>query len=774
MIDKTISHYKILEKLGEGGMGVVYKAQDIKLDRLLALKFLPPQLVASEAEKARFLQEAKAASALNHPNVCVIHDIQEEKGQQFIVMEYVDGVTLRKKFESKPLTVNEAITYAIQIGEALKEAHSQGIVHRDIKSDNIMINSKNQVKVMDFGLAKLKGSLKLTKTSSTVGTLAYMAPEQIQGGEVDARSDIFSFGIVLYEMLTGQLPFKGEHEAAMMYSIVNEDPESLQKYLPDAPGELQHVLNQALEKNPEERYQSIGEMVRELRRIQKHTTKVHHTMTPAKTPEAGTVNDFHLPGKKAPRRSILLSIGIPAVVVSCVVLYFLFLVPRKPIDSLAVLPFVNVGGDPNTEYLSYGIARTLTDNLSQLASLKVKSQLAVSRYKKKDQDPLEIGKELNVYAILTGSVELRDQSIIVTVELSDVNEGNQLWGHTYKKSLSDIYLIQEEISKDVTENLKIRVSGVEERKLTRRYTENAEAYQDYLKGLHFRFIETRESLEKAVSYFQQAIEKEPNHALAYAGLAEAYFLQEWSVPYPDIHKASAAAEKAFELDPTTPEANITLGIIRECHDFDWAGAEQSFRRAIELNPNHWNAHRELGLLLWRTGRLEAAEKEALRSIELQPLSTLTYSLLGSIYSSMGKHQMAVDQFEKAAEIDSGYGAEYLGVEYLALGRYEQARAEFMRVKSPYIACYYAAVDKKGDALKEIQTTRYQLKEPGRSSYLADLYSCIGDKEQAMDQLENLIRINPNNFINLRVLPFISNIQSEPRFIALLKRAGLEK
>ena len=340
--------------------------------------------------------------------------------------------------------------------------------------------------------------------------------------------------------------------------------------------------------------------------------------------------------------------------------------------------------------------------------------------------------------------------------------------------MSDIYLIQEEISKDVTENLKIRVSGVEERKLTRRYTENAEAYQDYLKGLHFRFIETRESLEKAVSYFQQAIEKEPNHALAYAGLAEAYFLQEWSVPYPDIHKASAAAEKAFELDPTTPEANITLGIIRECHDFDWAGAEQSFRRAIELNPNHWNAHRELGLLLWRTGRLEAAEKEALRSIELQPLSTLTYSLLGSIYSSMGKHQMAVDQFEKAAEIDSGYGAEYLGVEYLALGRYEQARAEFMRVKSPYIACYYAAVDKKGDALKEIQTTRYQLKEPGRSSYLADLYSCIGDKEQAMDQLENLIRINPNNFINLRVLPFISNIQSEPRFIALLKRAGLEK
>ena len=280
MIGRTISHYKILEKLGEGGMGVVYKAQDIKLDRLLALKFLPPHLVASEAEKARFLQEAKSASTLNHPNVCTIYDIKEEGEQQFIVMEYVDGVTLRKKFESKPLSPNDAITYAIQIGEALKEAHSQGIVHRDIKSDNIMINSKNQVKVMDFGLAKLKGSLKLTKTSSTVGTLAYMAPEQIQGGEVDARSDIFSFGIVLYEMLTGQLPFKGEHEAAMMYSILNEEPEPIQKYLPELSSEFLHVINRALEKDPNDRYQSVNDMLIDLRRLKRQSTRVVRTSSP--------------------------------------------------------------------------------------------------------------------------------------------------------------------------------------------------------------------------------------------------------------------------------------------------------------------------------------------------------------------------------------------------------------------------------------------------------------------------------------------------------------
>jgi len=335
MIGKTISHYKILEKLGEGGMGVVYKAQDIKLDRLLALKFLPPHLVASEAEKARFLQEAKAASALNHPNVCIIYDIKEEEGQQFIVMEYVDGLTLRQKFESKPLTVNEAISYAIQIGEALKEAHSQGIVHRDIKSDNIMINSKNQVKVMDFGLAKLKGSLKLTKTSSTVGTLAYMAPEQIQGGEVDARSDIFSFGVVLYEMLTGRTPFSGEHEAAMMYSIINEEPEPILKYRPELSSEFIHILNRALEKEPEERYQSVQDMLIDLRRARKESVKISRKSLSdipglekdMKAPEE-VLKTPPPPMKKTSNKKLIF--GVLAVLIVSIVIISFFIFKKKP------------------------------------------------------------------------------------------------------------------------------------------------------------------------------------------------------------------------------------------------------------------------------------------------------------------------------------------------------------------------------------------------------------------------------------------------------------
>jgi serine/threonine protein kinase len=339
MIGKTISHYKILEKLGEGGMGVIYKAQDTKLDRLLALKFLPPQLVASEAEKARFLQEAKAASALNHPNVCVIHDIQEADGQQFIVMEYVDGVTLRKIFESKPLTVNEALTYAIQIGEALKEAHSQGIVHRDIKSDNIMINSKNQVKVMDFGLAKLKGSLKLTKTSSTVGTLAYMAPEQIQGGEVDARSDIFSFGIVFYEMFTGRLPFKGEHEAAMMYAIINEEPEPIQKYRPELSSEFLHVINRVLEKDPDDRYQSMNDMLIDLRRLKKQTTRVVRTSIPEVSvgPGEGSVPSPSAPAQPIKPKSTKYfwgaSVGIVSLLLILLVIRFFISPERRKVSG---------------------------------------------------------------------------------------------------------------------------------------------------------------------------------------------------------------------------------------------------------------------------------------------------------------------------------------------------------------------------------------------------------------------------------------------------------
>src|ERR1041384_4637793 len=418
MIGQTISHFKILAQLGEGGMGVVYKAQDTELDRFVALKFLPQRLTSNEAERARFLQEAKAASALNHPNVCIIYGIDEYQGQKFIEMEYVDGVTLRARVAESPLKISDALSFAIQIGEALNEAHGKGIVHRDIKCENIMLNSKNQIKVMDFGLAKLKGSLKLTKTSSTVGTLGYMAPEQIQGGEVDARSDIFSFGVVLFEMLTGRLPFRGEHEAAMMYSIVNESPESALTFREEVPPEIDRIIRRALEKDPEDRYQHIDDMVSEIRRTQKQSSRVVR-------PEAGAIprpfqSTSHSPvAEPAPvtrsRRTLWIALA-GALVVVCGAAVLLIRRPAetgKPADSsrkmLVVLPFENLGSQ-DQEYFADGITEEITSRLSGLSGLGVIARSSAMQYKKTTKPVKQIGEELGVGYILQGTIrwEKRD------------------------------------------------------------------------------------------------------------------------------------------------------------------------------------------------------------------------------------------------------------------------------------------------------------------------------------------------------------------------------
>ncbi|MDP2885670.1 MAG: serine/threonine-protein kinase, partial [Ignavibacteria bacterium] len=519
MIGQTISRYKILEKLGEGGMGVVYRAEDIQLKRTVALKFLPERVNKDTTAKDRFLQEAQAAASLNHPNICTIYGVEDVDGSLFIVMEYVEGGTLREKLPFAK--IDDAIRIAAQIGEALQEAHSKGIVHRDIKADNIMLTSKGQAKVMDFGLAKLKGALKLTRTSSTVGTLGYMAPEQIQGGEVDHRSDIFSFGVLLFEMLTGKLPFRGEHEAAMVYSILNEQPEPIEKYLPEASSEFLHIFNRALEKDPEDRYQTVHDMVIDLRRLKKDTSRVSRLM-PDIQPFQGSSESATKPSEDTPRRAKKswkwMAVGGIVILVTAVSAILLLWHPKETIDSLAVLPFSHKGDDPNINILAEEIPGALIEKLNGLANIKVRSRSTTLRFRNSEKEPLEFGKELGVHAVLTGSVELRDPFIIVTIELSDVNEGYQLWGpHAYKEKLSDMYLVQEKIAKDVTENLRIKVSGAEQEKLAKRSTENAEAYKNYLLGLHFRYIETPEGTEKAISYFRLALEKDPNHALALAG-----------------------------------------------------------------------------------------------------------------------------------------------------------------------------------------------------------------------------------------------------------------
>ncbi len=786
---------------------MVYKARDTKLDRIVALKFLPQRHTMNESDRARFLQEAKAASQINHPNVCTIYDIKEEENELFIVMEFVYGKTLSEKIfqsshDNAPLPVKEVIDYALQIAEALQEAHSKEIIHRDIKSENIMVNAKNQIKVMDFGLAKLKGSLKLTRTSSSAGTLAYMSPEQIQGGEANARSDIFSFGIVLFEMLTGKLPFRGEHEAAMMYSILNEEPEPIQKYLPDASSDLIHVLNRLLEKIPEDRYQSMAEAVIELRRVQKQSTKVSRTQleeipnrpSGGKIPEAHAI-DQGLPRSKTVRQSQkrirqLVGLGIILVLlVATYIGYISFFDKHQTIDSIAVLPFENVGADPNTEYLSDGITESLMNTLSQLSNLTVMSRSSVFHYKGKEIDPHKAGKELGVKAVLTGRVTQRGDNLLISTELMDVENNSHIWGEQYNRHFSDILTIQEEISKEISRQLSLKLVGEEEKKITKRSTENTEAYQLYLKGRFHWNKRKADHLEKAVDYFNQAIEKDPGYALAYAGLSSTYsLLPEYSGKPPRDFKPKAekAARKAMELDAALAEPHAVLG-YNMANQWEWEGAEREYKRAIELDPNYPTAHHWYGQILEQQGKLEESLSEIKRAQELDPLSPIITGSVGRVLFNMQHYDLAIEQFNKVLELDQNflYVHVFLGLMYAQQNKFDEAISELQKVRqivgavNPYgignLGYVYARAGKKNEAIKALnQLLEFSKKGYTLSVEIAYVYAGLGDKDKAFEWLGKGYNEQNRGLGYLKIDYPWDNLRSDPRYTAMLKKIGLDK
>ena len=801
MIGQRISQYNILEKLGEGGMGVVYKALDAKLDRIVALKFLPHHLVAHEAEQARFLQEARAASALKHPNVCTIYDIKTENDRQFIVMEFVDGTTIKQKLPVQKL--QDALTYALQIGEALHEAHGKGIVHRDIKCENIMVNTKNQIKVMDFGLAKLKGSLKLTKTSSTVGTLSYMAPEQIQGGEVDARSDIFSFGVVLFEMLTGFMPFRGDHEAAVIYSIVNEEPESLLKRRPDISAELDRIIHRALEKDPEDRYQHIDDVVSELRRVQKQSARISRSMV-SEMPAGPSIAihsppreaDQDLPGNVTPveRRSRTrkyFAFGIVLLILGGgIYVYLSFFGRHQSIDSIAVLPFTNAGADSSTEYLSDGITESLINTLSQLTNLSVKSRSSVFRYKGKEIDPKSAGKELGVKAVLAGRVSQRGDDLQISAELVDVSNDNQIWGGQYNKKLADLIAVQEAISKEISRNLSLKLGGDDEKKLAKHSTENTEAYQLYLKGRFHWNKRKADHLLQAVDYFNKAIEKDPGYALAYAGLASTYaILPEYSgLPAKDyIPKTDAAAKKAIDLDPTLAEPHAALGMIKYANQWDWAGAETELKRAIELNPNYPTSHHWYSICLRQQGKFEEGLSEIKRAQELDPLSPIINLNVAEALYVMQRDDQAIEQYQKTLELDPNFPGVHLNlaVAYAQQRKFDEAIRELEKVRqivgseNPYglglLGYVFATAGKKEDAKRIL----HQLLDLSRQGYtlsaeIAVVYAGLNDYDKAFEWLGKGYDEQNTGLGYLKIGHVWDNLHSDPRYTAFLKKIGLQK
>jgi eukaryotic-like serine/threonine-protein kinase len=709
-------------------------------------------------------------------------------------MEYVAGTTLRARIASTPggLPVDQAVGFAIQIGEALKEAHQKGIVHRDVKAENIMATAGGQIKVMDFGLAKLKGSLKLTRTSSTVGTLAYMAPEQLQGGEVDARSDIFSFGGVLFEMLTGHTPFRGEHEAAMMYSIVNESPLSLQQYRDDCPAELDRIIQRALEKDPEDRYQHIDDMVSELRRLQKQTTRV---IRPARQAEQGGISSAaqQVPQPigatkpataKLPWRFVL--VGGAIILILAAVLFFLFPKHNETITSMAVLPFVNASGDANVEYLSDGFTEGLINSLSKLPGIKMMSSRSVFKFKGKDIDPQKAAQELHVGAVLMGRILQHGDELSISAELINAQDNSHIWGNQYNRKATDLITVQATISREISDQLKVSMTGDQEKRFAALPTQNVEAYQLFLKGRFSLNKRSEEGFEQAIGYFRSAIGLDPSFALAYAGLAQTYVLKGSYFLLP-VQKASdsvqVAARKALELDGSIGEAHTALASVAEWR-WDWATVEQEYRRSIELSPNFSTAHQWYGEFLCSMGRFEEGLAELRKAQELDPLSPVVYATLGSDLTCLHRYDEAIQQGRKSLELDPHFarGISLLAGVYLLKGEYPEAvqQAEKAVVVSDssveylgWLGYIYGMVGRKAEAGKILtrvqQLSKHQYVSP---SIFSLMYTGLGEKDQAFQWLNRAFESHDPALENLKIDPSFDPLRGDPRFAELMKKVGL--
>ncbi|MBI2428501.1 MAG: protein kinase [Ignavibacteriales bacterium] len=662
MIGQTISHYKILEKLGEGGMGVVYKAQDTKLDRFVALKFLPAHVSKSEAEKSRFIQEAKSASALNHPNVCTIYGIDEFDGQQYIEMELVEGGTLRDKISGSPqLSIKQVVEYAIQIGEALLEAHSKGIVHRDIKAENIMVNSKNQIKVMDFGLAKLKGSLKLTRTSSTIGTLAYMSPEQIQGIEADVRSDIFSYGVVLFEMTTAKMPFRGEHEAAIMYSIVNEEPEDALKFRSDIPGELIHILKKSLEKDPEDRYQSMSEIIVDLRRLKKESTRVVRTQEFQHPEESRSNVSAQVP--QMPKHSRLSKKSLIQGGILAAILIAGFLAKDTILSAIAgksdkkiivVLPFENLG--PNDkDYFVDGMTDEVTSRLSGVSALSVIARSSAMQYKNTTKTFKQIGEELGVNYILQGTVRWDNTDGVVQVRVNPtlikVEDGTQAWSQSMESVLSNAFKLQSDIASRVAGAMDVALATSEKKSIETSLTENAEAYDIYLQAIEYSSRSmSQQDNDIAIRLLEQAVKIDPNFAAAYAKLAKVHASYYWFFydrTESRIQKAKNAAVKSIEIAPELSESREAMGWYYYHTRLDYANALKEFALALKYSPSNVDVHYGIAAVKRRQGDMRGSVESFQRAIEANPRATDIIRQLGETQTLLRDYENADKTLERS-------------------------------------------------------------------------------------------------------------------------------
>jgi len=806
-------------------MGEVYLALDAKLERHVALKLLPDKFILDKERLHRFVREAKAASALNHPNIITIHEIGEENGAHFIATEYIEGETLRRKFQTERLEIDETLSIAMQIAVALDAAHRNGIVHRDIKPENVMLREDELVKVLDFGLAKLTEKkddatsdteaptqvLVKTTLGVVMGTTAYMSPEQARGREVDARTDIFSLGAVMYEMLTGRLPFAGETTADILGALLHKEPQPLRELAPETPADLQHIVSKALRKDKDERYQTIKSLLADLRTLKQEiefAAKLERSASPerdrvasaSQSPVATTANvalsstgmqaatvrptssaEYITSGIKQRKGSFSAALAI--LVVAALSFGYWYFSRSSPtttqIESIAVLPFKNESVNSDTEYLSDGISEALINSLTELRQLRVIARSTAFRYKGREVDPQRVGRDLNVRAVLTGRVRQIGDRLDIQVDLVDATTGAQLWGEGYERKVSDVLAVKQAIAREVTEKLRLRLSGEEQQLLVRRDTTNAEAYQFYLRG-RFHWNKRRvKDLQQAIEYFQQAVAVDPNYALGYAGLADAYTLFSGFSDIPSrelMPKAKEAALRALSLDDGLAEAHAALGLILLLYDYDFAGAERESKRAIELNPNYATAHHFYSRLLSAQGRHEEAFAEIRRALEIDPLALPINWFYGHALFHARKYDESIAQLKKTLELDANFPGthNHLARVYQAKGNYTESVEEYAKYQELIGEHRNAALVRESFAKGGWQGfVRAMVERPDLSPYLkAHFYAALGEKDKAFAELNKAYE-NRDGFVvmYLKVDPRLDPLRSDPRFQDLLRRVG---